>query len=414
MKIERVKEIITPKENINSMLIGILCVTGLISFITGINNIIPIIIIMVLAIIEIVNYKETLAKLKKRELLMPNGFLIFILFINILYLMSYLRNGVKYTTIDRLFHFIGFLIIPAICCRHKITAKGIVNSILILSGIMAIPMFFINFGKYDGGMRMSIIYYMLPTYISMIMSFFVTENKNKKSIFIKLLIYFILFYPYISFLLLHASRGIFIAIAICLYLCLIAKRKVKVKIIITVVILIIGVIGIVFFKPILTVANDIFINMNIHIEAISKNLKLYEEGKLGNGREKVYAWASEGIKEHPWIGNGIGEYADRYGTYPHNLLLQAWYEGGIIFFSLMLYFLGYSVYVFIFDKKTDDNKKYILILFFSISIIRLMLSYEFWKEISFGLYLYIIIDIMQSNFIRRKSLKDGKCNNTNV
>ena len=152
---------------------------------------------------------------------------------------------------------------------------------------------------------------------------------------------------------------------------------------------------------------------NINIEAISKNLELIEKGNVDNGRNEVFDKAIEGIKEHPFIGNGIGDYAEKYVTYPHNLLLQSWYEGGIIFFLLMLTVFLYSVYILLFDKNVDLNRKYMLILFFSISIVRLMLSYEFWREISFGMYLYFVLDIMQENWDRRKK-QNGNSNNTNI
>ena len=406
---EKLKNI--KKEDVNSFLIAVLLMAGLISFIINIKNIIPIIILTVLVIIEITNYKETIQKIKKKEALIPNTVIIFFLLIAILYVFSFITHGIKYVIVDRCLHFVGFLVIPCVCCRHEFNVKKVIDSILIISTILTIPLFFDNFEKYDGGTRMSISYYMLPTYISMIMSFFIDDDKSMKKIVKKLIYFLIVLYPYNLFLIKHASRGIYVAIITCISLSVIVKRNLKEKIIIISIIGIIITLGILFFRPLLTITNDILTSANITVEAISKSLKLYNEGQLGNGRDLVYNRAIEGIKEHPILGNGIGSYAEKYVTYPHNLLLQMWYEGGILFFILTLGIIIYSIYVLVFEKHVNVEKKYILILLTSISIVRLMISYEFWKEISFGIYIYVILNIMQNEIDRRKN---GKCNNSNI
>lgn len=80
-------------------------------------------------------------------------------------------------------------------------------------------------------------------------------------------------------------------------------------------------------------------------------------------------------------------------------------------FLLVVGLLLYSIYVIIFDKNVEIDKKFFLVFLISISIVRLMLSYEFWKEISFGMYLYLILSLMQKEIDRRKN---GKCNNSNI
>lgn len=56
------------------------------------------------------------------------------------------------------------------------------------------------------------------------------------------------------------------------------------------------------------------------------------EGAHFSGRGVLWAFALNGIQDHPWLGNGPMSYAssdDVYARHPHNLLLQVAYEWGI-------------------------------------------------------------------------------------
>jgi len=414
---ERIKKGLNNKKNINSLLIAILCMAGLISFIININNIIPIIVVVVFIVAEIVNYNDFLKKIKSKEINIKNNLISFILLIAVLifFVITIANKGMKETVMQRLFYFCGFIIIPYLCCRHEISVNKVVNYILIISGIIAIPMFFVEWGEFSAGDRMAISYYMLPIFLAMIMNFFVDNNKSLKKNFGKIIIFLTLFYPYNDFLVKYISRGVILAIVICIILCSIMKKSLKIKLTTIVFIILIAiVVGVFLIKPILYFTESLLSNFNIRAEVISKSLDLIENGKFDNGRNKVFEQAINGIKEHPILGNGIGDYAEKYVTYPHNILLQAWYEGGIVFFILMSFILIYSLYIFIFDKNIDLEKKYLLILFFSIAIVRLMLSYEFWRETSFGLYLYIVLDAMQKKLNIRRNKKNGNSNYSNI
>lgn len=402
------------KEKVNSFIIALLCMSGLISFIIKIENIIPCIIITGFLCIEIINAKETIKRIKDKSIKFPKSYVIFIIIVLCVFIVSIINNGLRKTIIERLMCFIGFLILPSICFRHNTDIKYIVKYILVISGILSIPLFFVNLGKYNGGERMAISYYMLPTYLAIIMNFFIKDDNSKRKKIIKIILYLCILYPYISFLIMYASRGIIVAIVVCILMCISANKKTKTKLIILAITLLLCGVGLIIFKPMVITFNNMLSKMNIKIEAVNKSAKLLENDAFDNGRNKVYIRALEEIKRHPLMGNGIGDYAEKYITYPHNILLQAWYEGGIIFLFVMIFIIGYGIYILVFNKETSIDEKYMLIFFTSLSIIRLMLSYEFWKEISFGLYLYIIFNIMQKNYEKRRNKRSGKCNNSNV
>lgn len=65
-------------------------------------------------------------------------------------------------------------------------------------------------------------------------------------------------------------------------------------------------------------------------------------GKSVETRVTLMSWAIEGWKESPFIGRGLGAFGALYpldpgvGAYPHNILLELLFEGGIIGLALFL------------------------------------------------------------------------------
>lgn len=414
MKLKKIIEYANNTELINSILIAILCMTGMISFVVKINNIIPTIIFLVFIIMEAINYKTLKKDIKEKNIKASIPAIIFLLIIIFEFIVSIINKGIRRSIVIRFEYFLIFILIPILCCRHNMKVKYIVKSIITISIILSPSLIFSNFGAYNGGTRMAISYYMLPSYTAFITLLFIDEKTSFKEKLIRAILVLILMYPYILFLIKYSSRGITIAIIFCILMNIIIKQKKRKRIGFTLCVIFICFISMISFKAVIINFNNFLIKNNITIGAINKSAKLLEKDEFDNGRNKVYCRAMQGISEHPFIGNGIGDYAEKYVTYPHNLLLQAWYEGGIIPCLAMLFILIYSIYILIIDQDIDIEKKYLLILFSSISLIRLMLSYEFWREISFGMYLYVIFDIMQEKMNIRRKKEYGKCNNTNI
>ena len=132
-----------------------------------------------------------------------------------------------------------------------------------------------------------------------------------------------------------------------------------------------------------------------------------------DGRNVIYENALNGIAQHPILGNGIGQFDYNYGTYPHNLLLQLLYEGGIIFVILIFVPILILIILVLCKGKGKFENTYLVIFLVSSSIVKLMLSYEFWSDIYFWIILYLSYMVLFKE-IETGRKKDGKRNNTNL
>ena len=118
----RIKELYKKKltkEIINSFLIAVLCTCGLISFIIGKENTIPVIEIIVFVTMELINFKDTKEKLKKFKFKNNVVYILTFLFVLILFVLTFIMHGFRTTSVDRLLYFIGFICLPFLCSRHK-------------------------------------------------------------------------------------------------------------------------------------------------------------------------------------------------------------------------------------------------------------------------------------------------------
>ena len=138
------------------------------------------------------------------------------------------------------------------------------------------------------------------------------------------------------------SRGPLLSIVICVaffFMFTVKENKCGLHIsgIKTVLIIILGCYIAFNFWQILDDINSYLIKNDINIKFVEKMLRLYEQGDVLNGRNLDYEAAIAGIKDNPIFGNGLAtfEYYTGY-VYPHNLILQLLYDGGIVLFLLIL------------------------------------------------------------------------------
>lgn len=406
------KEILTI-ENINYLLLALLICVPMISFIFTINNIIPITNIMVLILLIIINNKE-LRKIK------INIFTLFYfaLFI-IMILLNFLIFGMKDYRVERIVYFLVFGILPCISfiivlTRDKgINTEKLVKKIIYIYAILSVFLINVEFWNYEPGRRMSVSYYMLPLFIAIIIeAAFIDKKEKMNNKIIKYIIYTIIFYKYIYFYLVFASRGAIVAIVVCLFICFITTRKTKIKkILYFIAIMIVIMVLIIYMEQLLSIINTFLNSLNIYSRTLERTLDLIRQENEGNGRDEIYLNTWNGIESNMILGNGIGEFYNKYGTYPHNVIMQAWYEGGIINMIIVLIPIMYSIYIMLLDSKKSDRKKYLLIFLFSISVVRLMVSYEYWKDNYFWLYMFMIF---MPDIEKKERKLDGNSYNSDI
>lgn len=121
-----------------------------------------------------------------------------------------------------------------------------------------------------------------------------------------------------------------------------------------------------------------------------------------SGRDEILEYSLKAINEKPLLGHGFaGDRPLLGGQYAHNLGLELWISFGWIIGSLVLLWLGFVIVSGIRSSKDNRDKAFILILF-SCSVIKLMMSGTYLNEI----YLFLLVGFCL-NRIRNKKTKSG-------
>lgn len=194
-----------------------------------------------------------------------------------------------------------------------------------------------------------------------------------------------------------ASRGPLILI-FCFLAIIYIRGQSNIKVIITVVVgLMIAIILIVNYEDILIWFSGVMYSYNIDVPLLDK-LILWsgKDYSILNGRDILYENAFEVIRNSPIIGNGIGcfekYFFDDSLSYVHQYFLQVTCEFGLIGL------IG-AVIIFVKQLQLILSKKYLLtnniselevgfgIVFFCLSMPKLMFSSSYWLTSSFWLLL---------------------------
>lgn len=138
-----------------------------------------------------------------------------------------------------------------------------------------------------------------------------------------------------------------------------------------------------FFEPIVSFLYNWAESMSFNVESLEKMYRLIETGNIINNRKELYACAWNGFLESPIIGNGVGGFSVKYGTWTHNFILQLLYEGGILLAPLVLVPLIENCLFVLKEKRITGDEYSLFVLFFSASVPRLLISTELWNTQSF-------------------------------
>ena len=367
---------------LNNFLIALILGSKIISDTVGLG-----LIILIGAIILLVinNFEK---KVKTRYILCD----IFLILIGLYFFIDYQIYGGNIYKNNYLSTFIIYICISVVYVRSEIQVDKMAN-ILILIYILCSPLFLTkNFERTDSGTLMNFSYDILPLIITIILKILFLKVQKKKEWFL-----IVLTLPYLYFIFTYSSRNIYIASIFCLVICLIMKKKIIAKILI---LLVISMVLIVVFKNALDILYTIqgeLMKYDLSFKIIDKNITLIEEDNITNGRDATYKKAINEIKEEPITGRGIGSFNEKYGTYPHNFILQMLYEGGIILLIIFSVPILYGGYAMILKKNISKQDQFMLVFLFCNAIIRLLISYEYWREMYFWMYIALSLCILATN-----------------
>ena len=151
--------------------------------------------------------------------------------------------------------------------------------------------------------------------------------------------------------------------------------------------------------------NNILLSFDIKLDFIQKTFRLKKD--ISNGRDEITQYVVENIFKSPLWGHGIS--VIRYNTngvidYPHNFILQLFYDGGILLAVPVLYFVIKMLWHAIWG---ENNDKTILLVFFCLTCLpKMFFSTNMWENPSFWLLLFNYIQFDIGNFkIRKKTDK---------
>ena len=195
-------------------------------------------------------------------------------------------------------------------------------------------------------------------------------------------------------ILMLGSRAATICIAVYFVLYIIfiraAEMNTKKRIFYIISITVISLIILLYYKQILLSVGNLFDSLGFSSRTINRII----QGNLIEDpiRLSIYGQSVDIIKEHWLFGHGI--LSDRYyfGVYCHNFFLELFIQFGLIGGCIVLFFL-FSKLLKGFNSKHYMAFKQGFIIFFSCSIVRLMVSYSFWEDSNFWSMLAILITL---------------------
>ncbi len=328
-----------------------------------------------------------------------------ILFILVLFRFSFL-NSTSISYVNIYFReFLGYGLVSFVLLSSPYSYKLIVRNVSRIGLLFLLsPSYIVESLVEKSDITMGVSYAILPCILAAVIHF-IYYRKDKK--LIDILAYIVNLVMSIN-LILQASRGAVLSVVLLLFLVWFIKiRKENGSGAVSIAILFLSFITIlafIFAEELLGIFIELLGVFNIKFYFLEKTYRMIaEEGLIAslNGRDYIYINSINMIREAPILGNGIGAYADKYGTYPHNFILQMMSELGIIL-SIPLFLPILKSLVTMCKKWTNEEdmnyRVFVLFLFMS-SIPRLMLSSYFWKNQIFWMLIFISLSKRSKNVI---------------
>lgn len=361
------------REKFNNILLGfLLCANMLVdalASIISIGSLFPVFVFLVGVLFVIGNYSTI--KLK------GDGWLFFaIMFLQSLLGVCFIDNVTA-----RQYFFCFILIgIPSILVGLQKIDVYLITKTIVLSGVFTIwhPISIIVKGMFffDPGEQMGVAYSFLPLLFSSIVLLFSTQDRKRYNIFAVVMLIVSL-----AVILMQMTRGALLAVLVFLVVfCLlkIDRKSSGFKFF--------------FFLSMLLLVLALFLLVSPYITSSNWYFTVFKqkEDDIFNGRlilyEKALIWQSFTAF---LFGNGCGSFQEIYAfnqiAYPHNLLLQIYFEQGVLVFLWMIVLIFKSLFVF-WRNDISIQTKIFLAFLLSASIIRLSFSYYFWIDPIFWVY----------------------------
>lgn len=326
---------------------------------------------------------------------------LFLIFIFSEFCISFLFLSFYSKTLETFYNFLFFGALAYIIGSKKIDTQLVLRYSIYLS-LLYLLTFKDLFSNHMQGsvyqrIDMGLSYALLPLVIASFIHFFY-YRKNKENL-VLWMGYLINFGNFIIILFL-GTRGVVLSLLFFLWFLLLNKyipiknNKYIVKhnkkwFILSIIIILLSLL---FFKQIFNVIFRFLTLIGIKVGFIEKTHFLIVTGDVSNSRNVIYDKAIQGIMKSPLWGHGIGAFENHTKIeYPHNIVLQLFYEGGLILALPFLIIITIGLIKALKGKIKNKEDYFYLVLLFSSVLIRLMVSASFWNVQILWLLLAFII-----------------------
>jgi len=326
----------------------------------------------------------------------------FLFYIGTFFIISLVSQEFNSISLTIFTDFLYFGVLPMLIINQGLLYKQVLKYTILLSIIPIInfPEFLQNsrVSETSNVVLMGYSYAFLPSVIASVI-YFIYFRKDRS---VLLIMGYLLNIYLLWTLLTGGTRGGFVSIGFMTILLLISQfkngkhktYKWSLWIIFAATALVVS-----YFNTIVKFLYNFTADRGISINIINKTFIKSQSGSILNGRENLYPAAFEGFASSPAWGLGIGNFNINYGIYPHNLILQLLYEGGLLLTIPIIWVILVGM-IWVLSKKNNNLELSMLIIFLSsVSIPRLMFSANFWNTQSFWMLFGIIItQLMDKNY----------------
>ena len=151
------------------------------------------------------------------------------------------------------------------------------------------------------------------------------------------------------------------------------------------------------FDNYLLALDDMLGSRGYSVYAVSKAVNKMGEDSFSNGRIEIWHVAIIGFLENPF-GHWVGSFEEQFDLHQHNFVLQMMWEFGLLGLIMAVSIIGKSL-IRLFDKRKCREEHFFIITIFCSSIIILMYSGTFWMLPCFWIWLRIIKNKIQFNYV---------------
>lgn len=332
----------------------------------------------------------SLYKLVNHSFAITKQYLMIVIYVMIVFLISFSSLTNITHTLNYLERFILYDMIALLIGFQVRDTDGIIRRVVII-GILGMPFLLTsNVTTMNSSDQMGYAYSCLPILITSFLGF----GYNRIFKIICSINIVIILVKCSNF----APRGILVIIftaAVAMfywYICIKNSKRTKMIISILTLLTLFCMILYLFsnLETIIESINNFLINkFNIRIYAFDKYLNYLAQEKLYNGRDYIWALATNAISESPIIGHGIGWFENfASGAYCHNIILQSFCEAGIFFGIPIIIYIGKQVLRILKSPFSESKASFKwLILIFCIGIEILFFSSVYWSYLLFWYFL---------------------------